>query len=82
VDNVKQTEHLAILAEREHDYGDAATNHERIAALWSAYLGHPVTAHDVAICMILTKCSRAKAGRREDNYVDIAGYSAIAARLK
>jgi hypothetical protein len=71
-----------IIDERGHDYGDPGTNHRRIAALWSAYLGTHVSAHDVAICMILTKCSRAKAGRREDNYVDIAGYSEIARRLK
>jgi hypothetical protein len=82
VDNVKQTEHLAILAEREHDYGDAATNHTRIAALWTAYLGHPVTAHDVAMCMVLVKVSRAKAGRREDNYEDMQGYAEIGRRLK
>ena len=82
MDNVKQTEHLAILAEREHDYGDAATNHTRIAALWTAYLGHPVTAHDVAMCMVLVKVSRAKAGRREDNYEDMQGYAEIGRRLK
>lgn len=82
MDNVKQTEHLAILAEREHEYGDAATNHTRIAALWTAYLGQPVSAHDVAMCMILVKVSRAKAGRREDNYTDVAGYAEIGRRLR
>jgi hypothetical protein len=77
-----QPEHIEILNERQADYGDAGHNHRRIAALWSAYLGHHVSAHDVAICFILAKCSRAKAGRRDDNYVDIAGYSEIARRLR
>jgi hypothetical protein len=73
---------MDIIEERGHDYGDAGHNHRRIAALWSAYLGTHVSAHDVAICMILVKVSRAKAGRRDDNYQDISGYSEIARRLR
>jgi hypothetical protein len=73
---------MDILDERHSDYGDAGVNHRRIAALWSQYLGHHISAHDVAICMILVKVSRAKAGRRDDNYEDIAGYAEIARRLR
>jgi hypothetical protein len=40
-----------IIEERGQQYGDAGHNHRRIAALWSAYLGTHVSAHDVAICM-------------------------------
>jgi hypothetical protein len=73
---------MDIIKERGHDYGDPATNHERIAALWTAYLGTEVSAHDVAICMVLVKASRAKAGKRDDNYTDMAGYAEIARRLR
>lgn len=73
---------MDIIDERGNDYGDPGTNHRRIAALWSAYLGHHVTAHDVSICMILVKVSRAKAGRRDDNYTDMSAYAEIARRLR
>jgi hypothetical protein len=71
-----------IIEERGQQYGDAGHNHRRIAALWSAYLGTHVSAHDVAICMILVKVSRAKAGVNPDNYEDMAGYAEIARRLR
>jgi len=73
---------MDILDERHSDYGDAGHNHRRIAALWSSYLGQHVSAHDVAICMILVKVSRAKAGKRDDNYTDMSGYAEIARRLR
>ena len=81
---------MNIIKERGEDYGDPRPNHERIAHLWNAYLepATPITAHDVAICMILVKISRAKAGSKlpngskRDNYEDIAGYSAIAEQLR
>ena len=67
---------------RDRDYGDPRDLHVKIAALWSAYLGHAITAHDVALMMVLLKVGRAKAGRFNlDNYVDGAGYSGIAGGL-
>ncbi len=73
---------MDLITDRGRDYGDPGTNHRRIAALWSAYLGHHVTAHDVAVCMVLLKMSRAKAGKRDDNYDDAAAYCQIAKDLK
>lgn len=69
---------MDIVTERAKDYGDPRPNMERTAALWSAYLGTPITAHDVAICMILVKASRSKVSAHADNYQDIAGYAEIA----
>ncbi len=72
----------AILNERESDYGDVRENHERIAALWSAYLGYPVTAHQVAMCMSLLKISRLKnTPTHSDSYEDLSGYLYIAETL-
>ena len=44
-----------IGGQRNTDYGDSVTNHENIANLWSAFLGKKISAHDVAICMVLVK---------------------------
>jgi hypothetical protein len=67
----------------ERTYGDPLINHARIADLWNAYLEldhQPLTAHDVAICMLLVKISRAKADPTHlDSYVDMDGYARIAA---
>tara|TARA_Y100001951_G_C11207267_1_gene220797 strand:+ start:359 stop:604 length:246 start_codon:yes stop_codon:yes gene_type:complete len=67
---------------REHEYGNKKQNHENIAHLWSAYLGHSISAHDVAILMLLLKIARAKFGNpSSDTYIDMIGYSAIAGEL-
>lgn len=71
---------MDILDVRGADYGDPVANHERIAALWSAFLGFEVSAHDVAVCMILVKVSRlASSPGHVDSLVDIDGYARIAA---
>ena len=71
-----------IVDQRAEHYGDPKPNMERTAALWSAYLGHEVTAHDVAVCMMLVKISRAQVSAHDDNYVDIRGYADIAQALR
>ena len=72
---------MSIVEQRAQTYGDPHPNMERTAALWSAYLGTEVSAHDVAICMILVKVSRAKVSAHTDNYTDIRGYADIAELL-
>ena len=42
-----------VTGQRQHDYGDKYQNHENIAKLWSGYLDYKISAHDVAICMLL-----------------------------
>lgn len=71
-----------IVEERAEHYGDPRVNWERIAAMWSAFLGVEISAHDAAVCMILMKASRTKQGVHEDNYVDMAGYADIARGLR
>ena len=68
--------------ERRRQHGQPRLAHTRIAAFWSAYLDHPISAHDVAILMILLKVGRIKNGSINlDNYVDVAGYAGVAAEL-
>jgi len=60
-------------------HGDATEVHARIAALWSAWLGIPLTPADVVSLMVLFKLGRARQSPfHEDNYVDIIGYAALA----
>ena len=71
-----------IVEQRAEHYGDPKPNMERTAALWSAYIGTDISAHDVAVCMMLVKISRAKVSAHADNYIDIRGYSEIAEGLR
>ena len=73
---------MNIVGERAEHYGDPRVNLDRIAGLWSAYLGHPITAHDVAQMMVLVKISRSKVAKHDDNYTDAIGYTEIARDLR
>ena len=74
---------MTIIDERAKTYGDPATNLGRIAGLWTAYLDHSVTAHDVAQMMVLVKISRSKADPgHADNYTDARGYTDLAEMLQ
>jgi|TARA_R100001594_G_scaffold149747_3_gene208472 hypothetical protein len=71
-----------VKGQRERDYGNKKQNHENIAKLWSSFLDHEISAHDVAMCMLLVKVARLKHKRTEDCYVDMAGYAAIAGEIQ
>ncbi len=73
---------MNIIDERAEHYGDPRANLDRIAGLWTAYVGHPVTAHDVAQMMVLVKISRSKVAKHADNYADAIGYTEIARDLR
>ena len=65
-------------------YGHPYINHRRIADLWSAYLGFPITPDQAAICMALVKVSRlaeTPGHRGRDGYVDGVAYLSLAAQL-
>jgi hypothetical protein len=44
-----------IDGQRQEDYGPPAENFARLAALWSAYAGHPFTAAQVCDMLALLK---------------------------
>ena len=80
-DNLKIALKL-LRGKRQHEYGDKKINHENIAKLWSVYLDIKISAHDVAMLMLLLKIARVKFGNpSSDTYVDMVGYSAIAGEL-
>lgn len=69
---------VCVCSDRNLMYGGPEDNFDVIAAMWSAYLGMPVTAADVAAMMILFKVARIATAEKpsRDSYVDIAGYAA------
>ena len=59
-------------------YGHPYTNHKRISELWSAYLDHPVTPSQVALCMALVKISRlTESPGHSDSIIDTLAYISI-----
>ncbi|WP_181164736.1 DUF6378 domain-containing protein [Amaricoccus solimangrovi] len=72
----------AVTRDRAATHGRAEDSFARIAALWSADLGIPLTAGDVARMMVLFKVARAKGNPgHADNWIDMAGYAAIGGEL-
>jgi hypothetical protein len=75
---------------KAEEHGDTAESFRMISELWSVYVNHaranregpPVTPHDVAQMMILIKIARSVYGESEDNFIDTAGYAALAAMFK
>lgn len=81
-EEVLETAKNLICGDRADEYGDARDNFNSIAMLWTEYTGHIITAKDVAVMMILLKVAREKNGRpKDDTYIDIAGYAALAGEL-
>ena len=78
-----------VAKDRNLLHGDAFSNHAEIAEYWNIFLDKKlqpmasITADDVALMMILLKISRNNQGRKinMDNFVDMAGYAAIAGEI-
>ena len=67
---------------RATQHGDYRELHERVAKLWSVYLGVPVRGSQVAFCMALLKGARDEKGSfNSDDGVDATAYVALWAAL-
>tara|TARA_R100001510_G_C7643744_1_gene201260 strand:+ start:1147 stop:1413 length:267 start_codon:yes stop_codon:yes gene_type:complete len=80
-ENILEEAKELVKGDRQKEYGDKLTNHENIAALWSIFLRKKITPHDAAMCMALVKVARLMHARKQDSYIDLAAYSAIAAEI-
>lgn len=79
---ILDTARHAVTVDRAAAHGDAENNLGTIAAYWSAHLDTSITAHDVAVMMVLFKCARMRANPgHADSAVDAAGYSALAGEI-
>lgn len=75
-----------VSGDRKATYGDVTEGMERVAAIWNGILTaagkppyHALDAHDVANLMEGLKIARRYTGPyRADNYVDGAGWAAVA----
>tara|TARA_R100000963_G_scaffold34519_1_gene28422 strand:- start:2053 stop:2343 length:291 start_codon:yes stop_codon:yes gene_type:complete len=82
IDENLKTAAKLLSGNREKEYGNKKENHENIANLWSAYLHRNISAHDVAVLMLLLKVARTQLGSTSaDTYIDMVGYAAIAGEL-
>ena len=70
-----------INGDREQDYGPPQESFGCIADMWTAYLGHHVTAADACHMMALLKIARLRNGPNRDSNVDGAGYMALGAEM-
>ena len=64
-----------VCGQREHDYGTPEDNFDRIAKMWSAYMGVEFNPVDVSMFMVMLKVARIKSGGGTmDSFVDGCGY--------
>ena len=74
---LKEAEKL-VNGPRAKAYGDATTNHMRIARLWSVILDKEVSVDQVYLCLVQLKVSRLiETPYHTDSWVDICGYAAL-----
>lgn len=81
-DDVLATAERLINGDRRDDYGDARESFQRLATLWSATLGTPISPPQVALCLLQLKVSRlCVTPTHFDSWVDAAGYAALGAEI-
>lgn len=85
---ILETVETMVNGNRQDDYGTPEQNFEKIAMLWTHYLGaerltRSITPVDVAAMMALLKIARVASGHgKSDNWVDLAGYAACGGELQ
>lgn len=85
---ILQTAEKMVNGDRQDDYGTPEHNFERIAMLWTHYLGADrlmtgITPVDVAAMLALLKIARVASGHgKSDNWIDLAGYAACGGELQ
>jgi hypothetical protein len=94
-DEILETAAELISGDRQETYGSAYDSHARIADMWAAYLNGVMKRQrsmgyhtirlcptDVAAMMVLMKVSRSVNSEHADNWIDIAGYAALAGEME
>jgi hypothetical protein len=76
--NILMEAEAAVAGPRQHHYGNPTRNLTRIAMMWSAILGRPITNQEVCMCMIAVKLGRLTNSQdHRDSWIDIAGYARV-----
>lgn len=77
--NILNAAHDAIGGKRNQTYGSVSANFQRAAAIATALVGQPISAHQIGLIQIAVKLSRiCETPTHRDSHVDIAGYAACA----
>lgn len=63
-----------VSGDRQNDYGHPLDDFTRAGKIWEAILGVPVSAEQVALCMVGVKIAREVNRQKLDNAVDGIGY--------
>ena len=63
-----------VSGDRQNDYGHPLDDFTRAGKIWEAILGIPVSAEQVALCMVGVKIAREVNAQKIDNAVDGIGY--------
>jgi class 3 adenylate cyclase len=81
-DQILDSAKALISGERDGEYGDPRKNFELVGARWSQILGVTVDPWQVALMMADLKIARAITGKhKDDTFLDLVGYAAIAGEL-
>ena len=80
----------SAVRDRNKEHGHTQRSFGMIADMWSVYINHSFTIrgevrlkpHDVAQMMAMVKLARTVYGYSIDNFIDGAGYTALAAMLQ
>lgn len=79
---VLETAEKLINGDREQEYGTPQVNFQRIADIWQVqFPERKWTPADVALALVGVKLARAIQSPKEDTFIDLAGYTALAAEL-
>ncbi len=89
-EGITRTAGALVSTTREQQHGEKYDNHRRIADIWNGLLSAadkspltPLDAHDVANMMEALKIARRYSGQFNlDDYIDGAGYAAVAGEIK
>jgi hypothetical protein len=63
-----------VSGDRQNDYGHPIDDFTRAGKIWEAILGFPVSAEQVALCMVGVKIAREVNRQKIDNTIDGIGY--------
>jgi nucleoside 2-deoxyribosyltransferase len=80
-ETVCQEAQRLVYGDRGATYGHTLDDFTRTALMWAAILGGPVTAEQVALCMVALKLSRETYQPKRDNRTDICGYAECLDRI-
>jgi len=81
-DNIEVEARQLIENARRSEYGQVQDSFARIAHAWTGIIGRPVSAQDVASCMVALKLIRESNRPKRDNRVDAVGYVLLLDQLQ